>query len=145
MVAGVAIQHHVWQCAYGTGVALQAGLTFGFDREVTDAHTALARGSGEVEVLATPQVLAWCEEATVAAISGELPQGEAAVGMRVRMDHVRPTPIGANVTVHAELIKVEGRRLTFEVEASDSRGEIASGQVIRIVVDHDRVMKNAGR
>ena len=127
------------------GVTLQAGLAFGFDREVTEAHTAVARSSGEVEVLATPEVLAWCEEATMAAIAGELPEGETAVGMRVRLDHVRPTPVGTRIAVRAELMKVEGRRLTFDVCASDSRGEIASGQVIRIVVDHDRFMENAGR
>lgn len=126
-------------------MALEAGLTFGFKREVTDAHTAVARGSGEVEVLATPQVMAWCEEATIAAIAGKLPTGETAVGMRVRIDHVRPTPVGALVEVRAELTKVEGRRLTFEVDASDSRGEIASGQVIRVVVDYDRFMDDARR
>ena len=132
------------QSAYRTGVALEAGLTASLDRTVADVHTAVALGSGDVPVLATPQVLAWCEEATVAAVAAGVTADETTVGMRVRLDHVRATPVGVVVRIEACLAKVEGRRLTFDVVASDDRGEIASGQVIRVLVDRGPFLDRAG-
>ncbi len=129
--------------SYRTGVTLEAGLTGTLKRVVSHEHTAVARGSGDVDVLATPQVLAWCEEATMLAIAPVMNPAEAAVGMRVRFDHIRATPVGSAVDVEATLTVVEGRRLTFEVSAADARGEIAAGQVIRVIVDRDRFMERA--
>lgn len=76
-------------------------------------------------------------------IAPALTETQSAVGMRVRLDHVRATPVGASVHIEAELSRVEGRRLTFEVRAADARGEIATGQVIRVIVDRDRFMERA--
>jgi predicted thioesterase len=124
-------------------VTLQAGLTATRRHTVTDDDTAIACGSGDVAVLATPRVLAWCEEATVVCIADELQPGQTTVGMRVRLDHLRPTPVGGTVTVKAVVALVEGRRLTFDVTAADDRGEIASGQIVRVQVDHGRFMEKA--
>ena len=124
-------------------MALEAGLTAAFDHVVGSEHTAIARGSGDVEVLATPQVLAWCEGASAAAVSPALDAGETSVGMRIKFDHLRATPVGATVSVHAELTRVEGRRLTFDVVATDGAGEIATGQIVRVVVDRARFMERA--
>lgn len=107
-------------------------------------HISTVFGSGDVEVLATPQVLAWCEGATVAAIADHLEAGTTTVGMRARIDHIRATPIGGRVTVEATLERVEGRRLTFDVAAyDDTDEEIASGQVVRVLVERDRFMARA--
>jgi len=111
---------------------------------VDEPHTAIALGSGDVPVLATPQVLAWCEEASVMAVADHLGAGESVVGMRVRLDHIRATPVGVSVSMTATLTKIEGKRLTFDVVAADDRGEIASGQVIRVVVDRARFLDRAG-
>lgn len=124
-------------------MALEAGLTAAFDHVVGSEHTAIARGSGDVEVLATPQVLAWCEGASTAAVSPALDAGQTSVGMRIKFDHLRATPVGATVKVHAELTRVEGRRLTFDVVVTDGDGEIATGQIVRVVVDRERFMERA--
>lgn len=124
-------------------MSLEAGLSACIEREVTDGDTAVAFGSGDVEVLATPRVLAWAEAACLAAIDTTLEQGETTVGMRMQIDHVQPTPIGGGVTISAEVQRVEGRRLTFAVEASDSRGTIAEGRIVRVVVDRDRFLQRA--
>jgi fluoroacetyl-CoA thioesterase len=129
--------------SYRTVVSLEAGLSATRRHVVTHDHTALAHGSGDVAVLATPRVLAWCEEATMDAIAPVMVAEEAAVGMRVRMDHIRATPVGADVEVLATLTRVEGRRLTFDITASDDRGKIATGQVIRVIVDRERFMERA--
>lgn len=122
-------------------MTVEAGASATIERLVGVEHTAAAVGSGDMAVLATPQALAWCEAATVAAVAAALPPGETTVGIEVRLDHVRATPVGATVTIHADLVEVEGRRLTFAVAASDDRAEIASGQVVRMVVDRARFME----
>jgi predicted thioesterase len=108
---------------------------------VTDADTAIAVGSGSVPVLATPRVVALCEQATVAATAGRLPDGQTTVGMRVQLDHLQPTAVGALVEVEATLERVEGRRLTFTVSVSDAKGLVAAGRVTRVVVDVDRFLE----
>lgn len=107
---------------------------------VTDADTARAVGSGKVDVLASPRLVALCEEATVNAIAAALPEGTTTVGMRVQFDHLQPTPVGAEVFAEAVLEKVEGRRLKFTVSATDSGGLVGAGKITRAVVDVERFM-----
>ena len=107
---------------------------------VGEADTALALGSGDVEVLGTPRLVGLFEQATVEALNGILEPGQSSVGMRVQVDHLQPTPIGAEIVVEANLEKIEGRRITFTVTASDSGGLAAAGKVTRVIVDVDRFM-----
>lgn len=104
------------------------------------ADTARAMGSGDVDVLATPRVIALCEQATVAALSDHLPAGHTTVGMRVQLDHLQPTPVGDRVEAEAVLDRVEGRRLTFTVSAADRRGIVAVGKVTRVLVELERFL-----
>lgn len=121
-------------------VPLQPGLTARVVLEVREADTAVAFRSGDVPVLATPRLIALCEEASVRAIAGHVPEGHTSVGMRVQLDHLAPTAVGFSVTAEARLDKIEGRRLTFAVSASDDRGLIAAGKVTRVVVDVHKFM-----
>jgi fluoroacetyl-CoA thioesterase len=107
---------------------------------VGESDTALALGSGDVQVLGTPRLVALFEQATVEALSGVLEPGQSSVGMRVQVDHLQPTPVGAEIVVEAHLEKIEGRRITFTVTASDSGGLAAAGKVTRVIVDVDRFM-----
>jgi fluoroacetyl-CoA thioesterase len=124
-------------------VSLEPGLSAEIDVVVKDGDTAVALGSGDVEVLGTPRVVALCEEASIEAIAGQLPPGQTSVGMRVQLDHLQPTAVGHRVTVEAWLEKVEGRRLIFGVSVNDARGLVAAGKVTRVVVDRDRFMDKA--
>jgi len=124
-------------------VSLRTGLSAVVDLIVADDDTAIAMRSGEVPVLATPRILALVEEATLRAIDGHLDDGVSTVGMRVQLEHISPTPIGAAVRAEANLEKVEGRRLVFHVSARDDRGLVAAGKVTRVVVDVDRFMQKA--
>ena len=107
---------------------------------VGEADTAIAMRSGSVPVLATPRIVALCEQATCAALEGHLAEGCTTVGMRVQVDHLQPTPVGATVEAEALLEKIEGRRLTFMVSASDTKGLVAAGKVTRVLVEVDRFM-----
>jgi len=102
--------------------------------------TAIALGSGDVNVLGTPRLVALFEAATCDALRDMLDEGQSSVGMRVQIDHLQPTPVGAEISVEAVLDKVEGRRITFTATATDSGGLVAAGKVTRVLVDVERFM-----
>lgn len=108
---------------------------------VTESDTAIALGSGTLPVLATPRLLAWCEAATCAATDSVLAQGSSSVGTSVRLEHLAASAVGDRVTARAVLVSVDGRRLRFEVEASDAGGTVVGrGTVDRVVVDGRRFL-----
>jgi fluoroacetyl-CoA thioesterase len=86
---------------------------------VAPEHTAQHLGSGAVQVLATPQMVLLIERAAVAAVDPLLPAGYRSVGTHLDVQHLAPTPLGFEVTATAELVEVEGRRLTFRVQVHD--------------------------
>jgi predicted thioesterase len=124
-------------------VPIKTGLKATAEMVVSEEDTAPAFRSGTVPVLATPRLVALCEEAAADAVNGHLPAESTSVGMRVQFDHLAPTMVGAHVTAEATLEKVAGRRLTFTVSASDPRGLIAAGKVTRVVVDVERFLDKA--
>jgi fluoroacetyl-CoA thioesterase len=110
---------------------------------VAEDDTAVAMRSGEVHVLATPRVIALCEEAAVAAVADHVAIGQTTVGMRVQIDHLHPTSVGTSVAAEATLERVEGRRLTFTVTVNDPCGLVAAGKVTRVVVETERFLDKA--
>lgn len=113
---------------------------------VTPTDTALAVGSGDVPVLGTPRLIAWLEAATVAATHelyvDPLATGQTSVGTRVDVEHSAATPVGARVTVTADLAHRDGRLLRFTVSAQHDVGDgdvvVAQGTITRVVVDRER-------
>ncbi len=124
---------------------LVAGLAARVTATVGSADTALSLGSGDVPVLATPRVVALVEAATVAAIAPELQPGSTTVGTRVELDHLAATPVGRQVVAEAQLVSVDGRRLSFTVALHDGDTVAARGRVERVVVDRERFLRPAGR
>jgi predicted thioesterase len=119
---------------------LETGMRGDAKLVVTEDDTAAALGSGAVEVLGSPRLIALCEEATVNALVGALEDGTTTVGMRIQLDHLQPTPVGAEVRAEAVLDRIDGRRLTFTVSAEDSGGLVAAGKITRAIVEVDRFM-----
>ncbi len=122
---------------------LHPGLSAEVELTVTDADTALAIGSGTVPVLATPRVVALCEETSVKAVENDLAPGTTTVGMRVQLDHLAPTPVGQTVSCEATLESMAGRRVTFTVSVNDARGLVAAGKITRVIVDTERFLEKA--
>lgn len=123
---------------------LEPGLAASFAYVVTDADTAVALGSGDVPVLATPRVVALAERATCAAVAAHLDADLTTVGTRVEVDHLVPTPVGGTVTVEAVLEGIDGRRLVFGVRVSDAERTVATGAVARVLVTRERFLRAAG-
>lgn len=108
---------------------------------VTDEDTAAALGSGDLPVLGTPRLLAWCEVVTCAAVPQGVAAGRTSVGTRVSLEHLRPSAVGSRVTVSAEVLAVDGRLVRFAVRAEDDEQRLlAVGEVTRVVVDADRFL-----
>lgn len=106
---------------------------------VSAKHTARAVGSGDLEVLGTPVVLAWCEEATCAAL--DLEPTQTSVGVRVELEHLTASPVGSTVTATATVIHTDGRLVRFQVAALDADGTLlATGEIRRVIVDRERFM-----
>lgn len=121
-------------------MAIEPGLRGEVTMVVGDADTAIALGSGDVAVLGTPRVVALVEQAAIEALRGAVTEGNTTVGMRVQLDHLRPTGVGIRVTADAVLERIEGRRLVFTVSVNDPRGLVAAGRVTRVLVDPERFL-----
>lgn len=117
---------------------LQPGLTGKTEIVVGTRDTAPHVGSGKIKVLATPVLVSMMEEAALNAVEGLLPEGHQTVGTRLDITHVAATPVGLHVAAHAELTKVDGRRLTFRIWADDERDRIGEGTHERIIVNVER-------
>jgi predicted thioesterase len=108
---------------------------------VTTANTALALGSGEVPVFATPALASVLEAAAIDALQGALEDGQTSVGVHLDIQHLAATPVGMTVHAEARLMTVEGRRLTFRVAASDDVEQIGVGTHQRVIVDRHRFIQ----
>lgn len=126
---------------------METGQSAHLEFEVTEADTARAVGSGDLRVLGTPRLLAWCEAATCAAVADSLDEGSTTVGTRVALEHLAASAVGERVRVEASVAHRDGRLLRFAVAASHlSDGKVvASGEVTRVVVDRERFLERVSR
>ncbi len=133
-------------------MALALGLRSFVRIVVADTDTAMAMGSGDVPVLGTPRLLALAEGAAVAAIRPSLEPGQTSVGTSAVMEHKRPSPLGAEVIVEAELTEVDSRRLVFRFTAwhkrlpgspDDHDAVVGAGTLERVLVDRDQFVSRA--
>lgn len=117
---------------------ISEGASASISLTVTSDDTAIAFGSGDVAVLGTPRVVALCEEAAVAALAGQLPEGATSVGSNVNIDHTAASAIGRTVLASATVSAVEGRKISFDLVVTESDTIAARGTHIRYVVDRSR-------
>ena len=89
-------------------------------------------------VFATPMMILAMENAALAAIKPYLDPGESAVGSHVDVRHLASTPVGRRVTASAEVTRVAGRRIEFDVRARDEDEEIGVGTHERVLIDSAR-------
>lgn len=120
---------------------MQIGLTHTARLIVGAAHLAHTMGSGNLPVLATPAMMALMEQAAMLAVAPHLPLGHTTVGTAIQSTHLLPTALGQEVMATATLTAVEGRRLTFSIQAHNAQGQLlGSGAHERYVVDSARFM-----
>jgi predicted thioesterase len=113
---------------------IKPGLTGSSAIVVGPEHTAPFVGSGRIAVLATPVMINVIEAAALAAIEHLLPAGHQSLGIHLDVSHTAATPVGLRVTATADVIRLEGRTVTFRVEARDDFESIGGGSHQRVVV-----------
>ena len=113
---------------------IRPGLTGSAEIVVGPEHTAPFVGSGRIAVLATPVMINLIEAAALAAVEHLLPAGHQSLGSRLDVSHTAATPVGLRVTATAEVLQLEGRIITFRVEARDEFEPIGGGTHQRVVV-----------
>lgn len=124
---------------------METGLTFTSKAVVKKENTAITMGSGDMEVFATPAMVALMENAAMKAVAAELSEGATTVGAMMNTSHIKPSPLGAEVSATAVLTEVDGRKLTFSVKVSDEAGVIGEGTHIRYIVDRERFLSKLNK
>jgi predicted thioesterase len=119
---------------------LRVGLTGSASSLVTEERLATKVGSGDVPVFASPMLVAVIEAAAVDCIEAQLPENHQSLGVHLDVTHSAPTPLGFTVTATATLEAIDGRKLTFKVNAHDGVETVGSGTHTRVVVDTPRFM-----
>lgn len=110
---------------------------------VDQSHTASASGSGNLPTLGTPALVALLERAAVNAIRRGLADGEESVGTQISVRHLVPTPLGKRIRAEAVVTGVDGRRITFDVRASDATAVVGEGTHERLIVDREQFIWQA--
>lgn len=116
------------------GVSAQSRTT------VAANNTAVAMGSGDMAVFATPAMVALMENAAMNAVAEALPEGSTTVGAEMNVTHIKPSALEAEITATAVLTEIEGRKLTFNVGARDAGGMIGEGVHVRYIVDREKFL-----
>ena len=110
---------------------------------VNQHNTALAMGSGSLEVFATPALCALMEKAASNLLEGMLPVEQTSVGTALNIAHTAASPVGIKVWAEAEITAVDGRKVSFKLLAKDEVGEIGSGTHERFLVAKDKFQMKA--
>lgn len=119
---------------------LEKGLTFSCKTTVDATNLASVMGSGDMDVFATPAMVALMEKAAMCAVANELMEGTTTVGTQIHVSHVKASSIGELIEATATLTEVEGRKLVFSVSAKDSKGLIGEGSHCRFIVEKARFL-----
>ena len=101
------------------------------------------RGSGTLDVFATPALVALAEKTCWQSVAPALEAGSGTVGTKLELEHTAPTPVGMTVTCHSELVAVEGRKLTFKVTLADEKGPVGGGTHERFIIFEEKFAAKA--
>ena len=120
---------------------LEPGIKNTIELTVTRDKCAGALGSGDLDVFATPAMIALMEETAWKSLVPYLEPGESTVGTALEVRHLSATPVGLKVRCETELTEVDRRRLVFRVRVYDPFGLVGEGRHERFVIQYEKFMK----
>lgn len=123
------------------GQQLEVGLTFRKDYLIRQEHAASHVGSGDIEVLSTPSMIGFMENAAMECVKPELAQGKITVGSAINIKHLSPVPTGEKLIVTAQLIDIDRERLTFKVRAEWRSEVVGDGLHERFIVNREKFLQ----
>jgi len=121
---------------------LEVGIKHTERKEVTPQDTAAHYGSGTLEVFATPAMIALMENTALKTVLPYISEDQDTVGSEVNIRHLKPTAVGQTVECEAILTETEGKKLVFEVSASDEKGIIGKGRHVRYIINKEQFLSN---
>ncbi len=124
---------------------LEIGLTHKKEITVTGEMSAVSMHSGGLKVYATPSMIALMEETALECVAAYIGEDNGTVGTSVNIQHTAPTPIGMKVRAVATVAAVDGRKITFTVEAYDEIEKIGFGTHERFIIDNVRFQGKCDR
>ena len=122
---------------------LRVGLKNSVTSIVEVDDTAAKVGSGSLEVLASPKMFALIEKSAADLLEKNLPQEYTSVGILINVEHIAPTPVGMKFSAEVKIISIEGRKIIFEVAASDEVEKIGRGTHERFIVEREKFLSKA--
>ena len=122
---------------------LKLGIKNTLELLVDEKNTAKAIGSGNLEVFATPSMIALIEETAWKSVATFLNEGESTVGTKIDINHISATPLGLKVMCNTELIEIDRRRLVFRVEVFDEVCKIGEGTHERFIINSEKFVSKA--
>lgn len=109
---------------------------------VEQKHSAVNVGSGGLDVLSTPSMIAFMESVAKEVVEKDLENGKTTVGIELNIQHLKATAIGEIMRVRATLTDQKKTILFYEVEAYEGDALIGKGQHRRAIVDAEEFMGN---
>lgn len=122
---------------------LEIGIRGTSEYTVTEERLATSVGSGAVSVLATPMMIAGMEGTAAASVQPYLETEQTTVGIHLDVTHDAATPCGMKVRFESELVAIDGKILTFAVQAFDEKERIGGGSHKRAIVKKTRFEERA--
>lgn len=122
---------------------MEKGIRNTVETVVTDANTAVKMGSGNLRVFATPAMIALIEETAWKSVAPFLEDGQGTVGISLDIKHTAPTPVGMTVKCETVLTGIDGRKLTFETNVYDEKGQIGNGTHERFIINAEKFQTKA--
>ena len=121
-------------------MAIEIGMKGEVQTIVEREDTAAEVGSGSLLVYATPCMVALMEGAACEAIAPAIGEDQTTVGIELNIQHLSATPVGHEVRAEATVTAVEGKVITFDVEAFDEAGLIGKGTHKRVLITAQRFL-----
>lgn len=124
---------------------MKIGIKGKIERYIENKDTAKVHGSGNLDVFATPAMVALIEETCWKSISNQLEANESTVGSHIDVKHLSASPVGMKVTCESELVELDRKRLVFKAKVYDERGPIGEADHERFIIDIEKFMARAER
>ncbi len=124
---------------------MKIGIKGKIERYIENKDTAKVHGSGNLDVFATPAMVALIEETCWKSISDQLEANESTVGSHIDVKHLSASPVGMKVTCESELVELDRKRLVFKAKVYDERGPIGEADHERFIIDIEKFMARAER
>ena len=125
--------------------AIKSGLEIEDKQLVSDERVASHVGSGSLQVYATPAMVTFVEHTCRKLVEAHLPEGQTTVGTMIRVEHLAPTPLGAEVHIRAQVVGLEGRSVHFAAELWDAIALIGRAEHTRVIIDTARFLDRVSR